>query len=150
TVAKRLSFARTILDVPRKHKPIDENPFSGVAIPAANVSARQRFIDLEVVTRLLAVANPTWRTIIALARYGGLRCPSEVLSLEWRTSIGNGIASKSQAQRPSDTMATAPGRFGCSRDCDHSWKTPSSAPIRVRPTWSPMDTWPRPRCQTAG
>jgi len=36
------------------------------------------------VQRLLAVANPTWRTIIALSRFGGLRCPSEVLSLEWR------------------------------------------------------------------
>lgn len=34
--------------------------------------------------RLFEVADPTWRTIIALARYGGLRCPSEVLSLEWR------------------------------------------------------------------
>ena len=34
-------------------------------------------------TRLLEMANPTWRTIIALTRYGGLRCPSEVLSLQW-------------------------------------------------------------------
>jgi integrase len=33
---------------------------------------------------LFAEENPTWRTIIALARFGGLRCPSEVLSLEWR------------------------------------------------------------------
>jgi integrase len=32
----------------------------------------------------LAVADPTWRTIIALARYAGLRCPSEVLSLRWQ------------------------------------------------------------------
>jgi integrase len=84
TVAKRLSFARTFFHVARKHKLIDENPFCEVKIPAANVSARQRFIDRETVGRLLAVANPTWRIIIALARYGGLRCPSEVLSLEWR------------------------------------------------------------------
>lgn len=28
--------------------------------------------------------NPTWRTIVALSRLGGLRCPSEVLSLRWR------------------------------------------------------------------
>src|SRR5262245_6501579 len=84
TVAKRLSFARTFLHVARKHKLIDENPFSEVKIPAANVSARQRFIGRDAVGRLLTMANPTWRTIIALARYGGLRCPSEVLSLEWR------------------------------------------------------------------
>jgi integrase len=84
TVAKRLSFARTFLHVARKHKLIDENPFSEVKIPTANVSARQRFVDREMTRRILSVANPTWRTIIALARFGGLRCPSEVLSLEWR------------------------------------------------------------------
>lgn len=50
----------------------------------ANVSLRQRFTDRDMVQRLLDAANPTWRTIIALARFGGLRCPSEVLSLEWR------------------------------------------------------------------
>src|SRR5262245_60179059 len=84
TVAKRLSFARTFLHVARKHKLIDENPFSEVKIPTANVSTRQRFIDRYAVEKLLDVANPTWRIIIALCRYGGLRCPSEVLSLEWR------------------------------------------------------------------
>src|SRR6516165_10485167 len=84
TVAKRLSFARTFLHVARKHKLIDENPFSEVKIPTANVRARQRFIDRDAVQKLLDLANPTWRTIIALARYGGLRCPSGVLSLEWR------------------------------------------------------------------
>lgn len=84
TIAKRLSFARTFLHVARKHKLIDENPFAEVKIPTANVSARQRFIDRDAVQRLLDVASPTWRTVIALARFGGLRCPSEVLSLEWR------------------------------------------------------------------
>ena len=84
TVAKRLSFARTFLHVARKHKLIDENPFSEVKIPAANVSARQRFIDREMVQKLIDAATPIWRTIIALARFGGLRCPSEVLSLERR------------------------------------------------------------------
>jgi integrase len=84
TVAKRLSFARTFMHVARKHKLIDDNPFSEVKIPTANVSARQRFIDRDTVQKLMAPANPTWRTIIALARFGGFRCPSEVLSIEWR------------------------------------------------------------------
>jgi integrase len=84
TFAKRLSFARSFLHVARKHKLIDENPFSEVKIPTANVSERQRFVDRDTIQRLMTVANPTWRTIIALARFGGLRCPSEVLSLEWR------------------------------------------------------------------
>ncbi len=84
TVAKRLSFARTFLHVARKHKYIEENPFIEVKIPAANVTARQRFIDRDAMRRILELASPTWRTIIALTRYGGFRCPSEVLSLEWR------------------------------------------------------------------
>ena len=83
-MAKRLSFARTFLHVARKHKFIDENPFSEVKIPTANVSVRQRFIDRGSIQKLLDVSNPTWKTIIVLARFGGLRCPSEVLSLEWR------------------------------------------------------------------
>ena len=41
------------------------------------------FTDWRTV-KLFDVASPTWRIIIVLARYGGLRCPSEVLSLEWR------------------------------------------------------------------
>jgi integrase len=84
TIAKRLSFARTFLHVARKHKLIDGNPFAEVKIPTANVRARQRFVGRDAVDRLLSMANPTWRTIIALSRFGGLRCPSEVLSLEWR------------------------------------------------------------------
>lgn len=84
TIAKRLSFARGFLQVARKHKLIEENPFAELRIRGGNVGARQRFIDRETVQRLMDVANPTWRTIIALCRFGGLRCPSEVLSLEWR------------------------------------------------------------------
>jgi len=84
TLAKRLSFARTFLHVARKHRLIEENPFSEVKIPTANVNQRQRSVDRDTVQKLFAVASPTWRTILALARFGGLRCPSEVLSLEWR------------------------------------------------------------------
>ncbi len=84
TIAKRLSFARSFLHVARKHKLIDENPFVEVKTPPASVSERQQFVTRDMVKRLLDVADPTWRTIIALARLGGLRCPSEVLSLEWR------------------------------------------------------------------
>lgn len=84
TIAKRLSFARTFFHVARKHKLIDENPFCEVKIPTANVAERQRFVDRDTVQKLLDRASPSWRTIIALSRFGGLRCPSEVLSLEWR------------------------------------------------------------------
>jgi len=83
TLAKRLAFARTFFHTARRHKLIEENPFAEVKIPTADVSKRQRFVDRETIDRLLAVASPTWRVIIGLSRFGGLRCPSEVLSLQW-------------------------------------------------------------------
>ena len=32
---------------------------------------------------LEACPDQEWRTLFALVRYGGLRCPSEVLKLKW-------------------------------------------------------------------
>jgi integrase len=84
TIAKRLQFARTFLHVARKYRMIDENPFSEVKIPTADVSARQSFIGRDVFDKLIEHASPSWKAILALCRLGGLRCPSEVLSLEWR------------------------------------------------------------------
>lgn len=83
TLAKRLAFARTFFHTARKHRLIDENPFAEVKIPSASVSHRQEFVDRAKMQRLMDMATPTWRIIIALARLGGLRCPSEVLSLQW-------------------------------------------------------------------
>ncbi|MFO0936317.1 MAG: tyrosine-type recombinase/integrase [Gemmataceae bacterium] len=83
TIAKRLGFARTFFHTARKHKQIDENPFADVKIPTADVTINQQFIGRDKIQKLLDIADPTWRSIIALARYGGLRCPNEVLSVEW-------------------------------------------------------------------
>ena len=84
TKSKRLKFAREFFNVASGHRFIASNPFAGVNVPAGDVSLRKQFVGRDVVARLLAVADPTWRMIIALSRFGGLRCPSEVLSLEWR------------------------------------------------------------------
>ena len=83
-MAKRLTFDRTFIHVAREHKLIDENPFAEVKIPAADVSARRQFVGRDAFDRMIDHAAPVWQTIIALSRLGGLRCPSEVLSLERR------------------------------------------------------------------
>ncbi len=83
TIHKRLQFVRMFFQSAKKKKLILENPFAETSAPAGSPKDRQRFITVEDTEKLLAVANPTWRTIIALARFGGLRCPSEVLSLRW-------------------------------------------------------------------
>ena len=85
TIRKRLQFAKTLFRAMVKHRLIDSNPFAEVGIQATMDPGRQQFIGREDTAKLLAAApDYTWRTIIALARYGGLRCPSEVLSVEWR------------------------------------------------------------------
>jgi integrase len=48
--------------------------------------SREVFISREKIERVIKSApDCEWRLIIALARFGGLRCPSEVLSLDWRS-----------------------------------------------------------------
>lgn len=69
----------------RRRKLIDENPFDGVKAAATGIKDRLRFVEREEIARVLdACQDHLWRTIVALARYGGLRCPSEVLSLRWQ------------------------------------------------------------------
>jgi integrase len=62
---------------------IETNPFGEVKAASSQPQERAHYVSLEDTAKLLEEANPTWRIIIALARYAGLRCPSELLSLCW-------------------------------------------------------------------
>jgi integrase len=85
TVAKRLQFARTFFHDARRRKLIASNPFAEVSAKSVVRLDQRRFVTQEETTKLLeACPNHHWRIIVALARYGGLRCPSEVLSLRWQ------------------------------------------------------------------
>jgi integrase len=85
TIHKRLQSARSFFHAMRRRKLIDENPFEGVKAAATGIKDRQRFVSRDEIARVLGVCpDHHWRTIVALSRYGGLRCPSEVLSLRWQ------------------------------------------------------------------
>jgi integrase len=46
--------------------------------------AREFFVTRETTGRVIeACPDHEWRLIVALSRYGGLRCPSEHLALRW-------------------------------------------------------------------
>ena len=84
TVRKRLQFATMIFRAAVRRRLISDSPFADVSIKAS-MPDRSRFVTLEETARMLeACPNHHWRAIVALARYGGLRCPSEVLSLRWQ------------------------------------------------------------------
>ncbi len=85
TVHKRLQTARSFFLAMRRRKIISENPFDGVKSAAIGTKDRQRFIPSEDIDRVIgACPDHHWKLMVALARYGGLRCPSEVLSLRWQ------------------------------------------------------------------
>ncbi len=84
TVRKRLQFATMIFRAALRRRLIAESPFADVSIKAS-MPNRERFITADETAKLLdACPNHHWKAIVALARYGGLRCPSEVLSLRWQ------------------------------------------------------------------
>lgn len=63
---------------------VERNPFAGVKAYAQVNADRKRHIDLPMTERMMnAAGSARWRLIIALSRFGGMRCPSEHLSLRW-------------------------------------------------------------------
>jgi integrase len=62
----------------------DSCPMQEIPIGSFVSCTQDWFIDMAAYTKLLeACPNQEWRTIIALARIGGLRCPSELTRLRW-------------------------------------------------------------------
>lgn len=82
TIHKRLTFAKQFFDYALEHRKIRQNPFSTIKLskpkPKSNVE-----VTRETIAAIMKHCDPTWQAIISLSRFGGLRCPSEVLSLKW-------------------------------------------------------------------
>jgi integrase len=85
TVSKRLQNAKMFFRRMTKEKIISENPFDDVKYYHANDKKKNAIIDRKLYDRIMeAMPDIQWRAIVALARIGALRCPSEVLSLRWK------------------------------------------------------------------
>lgn len=82
TIYKRMQFARQFFNDAVDWEIIPRNPFAKVKTPPSSAKANVD-VPLETIEKLMPKLETTWRTIVALSRYGGLRCPSEVLSLRW-------------------------------------------------------------------
>lgn len=64
---------------------IETNPFGHISEAVKGVPTRRQFIAAEDVAKVVQeAADPQWKLLIALARWGGLRIPSEALALTWR------------------------------------------------------------------
>lgn len=50
----------------------------------SDTRSRIYFVDIATIEKVMdACPNQEWRTIFALSRFGGLRCPSEIFGLRW-------------------------------------------------------------------
>lgn len=82
TVSKRVGFARQFFQDAVDWELIDRNPFASVKTSTSSLKSNVN-VPAETIRHVLRHCDTTWATIIGLSRFGGLRCPSEVLSLKW-------------------------------------------------------------------
>ena len=88
TMRRRCGRARQFFAAAIKSKLIDENPFEGMSVTVNGSTDKERFItEAESQKILKACPDLQWRLIFSLCRYGGLRCPSEVLAMTWENVL---------------------------------------------------------------
>ncbi len=84
TVGRTIKEARLLFKAAGRAEILDRNPFEDLKAGAPPDKDRQFFVTREVTQRVLhACPDVEWRLIVALSRYGGLRCPTEHLALTW-------------------------------------------------------------------
>ena len=84
SVRKHCGFAKHFFARAVDHELISANPFGKLVSAPVGNATRQYFVTREETEKIIAAApDAQWRLIIALSRYGGLRCPSEHLALTW-------------------------------------------------------------------
>jgi len=84
SVSKHTKRAKTMFAEAVNDRLLKESPFASLKGGSESNSERHRFIDRDTAAKVLeACPDADWRLIFALARFGGLRCPSEVLGLRW-------------------------------------------------------------------
>jgi integrase len=84
SAAVDLRRARQFLKAAVRRRLIDSNPFQDVRCGSQANPTRSHFVSQETVEAVIAACpSHDWRLIFALARYAGLRIPSELDELKW-------------------------------------------------------------------
>lgn len=84
TTARTIKRAKQFYRAAIRGKYVITDPFEGIKPGAMTNTSRQFHVDREPVKKIMeACPDAEWRLIVALSRYGGIRCPSEHLALTW-------------------------------------------------------------------
>lgn len=85
TARRHCGRAKQLFRVALRKRLITENPFGDMkACSAVENKSREFFVSRDMAEKVLAACpSLEWRLIFALARFGGLRTPSETLLLRW-------------------------------------------------------------------
>jgi integrase len=77
TVNKRISIARSVF------KTISPNPFAEVVAGRQDNSARQFYVAADTILAVCRYADPELKLVLMLARFAGLRVPSELRAMRF-------------------------------------------------------------------
>jgi len=84
TVRRRTGISKQFFKAAMRRKLVSSNPFADLPSASKANNQRQYFVTRPDAQKVLdACPDSQWRLIFALARFGGLRCPSEILTLKW-------------------------------------------------------------------
>ena len=84
TIGRAIKRARQFFIAAMRRDLVTGNPFEGVNAPMQVNDNRRQYIPAETIYKAIEAApNAEWRLIIALSRFGGLRIPSELVTLKW-------------------------------------------------------------------
>lgn len=84
TISRAMRRAITFFKFAQKSKFVLDNPFQGIKLPKQTNRSRMAFIDKATIEKLLEnCPDNFWKLVISLARFGGLRIPSELKELTW-------------------------------------------------------------------
>jgi len=84
TVSREIKRARQYFEYAKDCRLVDDNPFAKIKAGSQRNSKRKHFVGQDVIGRVLEVCpDNNWRLALALARYTGLRIPSELERLTW-------------------------------------------------------------------
>ena len=84
TVSREIKRARQFFEYAKDCRLIDDNPFAKIKAGSQSNPKRKHFVSRDVIDKVLAACpDNDWRLLVVLARYGGLRIPSELERLTW-------------------------------------------------------------------